>query len=75
MEYKIHPYCDICTSDFQAVVDHLKVENDQLRAENERLRAALLEIANIFSKGGLRTVTMADRCVMIAEQALNEVTK
>ena len=48
---------------------------DKLRAENERLRSGLLEIANVFSNGGIRTVTMADKCVMIAEQVLKEVTK
>ena len=48
---------------------------DALRAENEKLRNTLFEIANIFSNGGIRTVTMADKCVMIAQQALNEVTK
>ena len=73
---RICPKCggELCyMMTLQDLVAELTKENDQLRAENERLRSGLLEIANIFSNGGLRTVTMADRCVMIAQQALKEV--
>ena len=67
---------DNTLSDYD-LIDRMKKERqneiDKLRAKNEKLREALMEIVELYKPQAL-SLTAIKMC-MVAEQALNEVTK
>jgi hypothetical protein len=60
-------------TELEQAVSSILDERDSLRAENEKLKEALREIVELYKPQAL-SLTAIKMC-MVAEQALNEVTK
>ena len=76
-KYKIHPYCDICTKDFQNVVDNLLEENRELKEDNDILCDRIDELINVLNNIYDLTHTSQDRhdIFVLVDEVLKGATK